>query len=67
MADDVDRAADIVAEHESRAIAAARAAAAQPDLVPGTCEACCDENVMVRSCGGLMRCTPCRSKWEKRR
>ncbi|MBE7186368.1 MAG: hypothetical protein INR68_18405 [Methylobacterium mesophilicum] len=67
MADNVDMANDLAEAHAHRSIAAARAAAAQPDPVSGTCEACCDEDVMVRGCGGILRCTPCRSKWEKRR
>lgn len=67
MADPVDMANDIAEAHARRSIAAARAAAAVPDPVLGTCEMCCDEDVMVRGAGGMLRCTPCRAKWEKRR
>lgn len=67
MSDHVDEANDIATSFTQRLVEQARAAAAQPDPVPGYCEACCDEDVMVKRAGGMMRCTPCRSKWEKRR
>ncbi len=67
MADQVDMANDIAAQHAQRSINTARAAAALPDPVLGDCEACCDDGVMVRGAGGIMRCTPCRTRWEQRR
>ena len=67
MADVIDEAQALTEALSERTIAAARAAAQQPDPVLGECEACLDEDVMVRGCGGILRCTPCRSKWEKRR
>lgn len=67
MADQIDMANDVAEQHAQRSIARARAAAALPDPVLGDCEACCDDNVMVRGCGGIMRCVDCRTKWEKRR
>lgn len=67
MVDQVDQANGIAEQHAQRFIERARAAAALPDAVRGTCEACCEEDVMVRGAGGLLRCTPCRSVWEKRR
>jgi hypothetical protein len=67
MADHIDEAQAFTEAHNERAIAAARAAAQLPDLISGSCEACVDDDVMVRMCGGMLRCTPCRAKWEKRR
>lgn len=67
MADPIDHASDVTEAERERGIAAARAASAIPDPVIGTCEACCDEDVMVRQCGGMPRCTPCRARWEKRK
>lgn len=67
MSDAVDEANEFAARYTQRLVDKARAAAAQPDPVPGDCEACCDEDVPVKMAGGLMRCTPCRSKWEQRR
>ncbi|MBW6531909.1 hypothetical protein KZ820_14300 [Sphingomonas sp. RRHST34] len=67
MSDAADEANDLAAAFTQRFVDQARAAAAQPDPVRGDCEACCDEDVMVKGAGGIMRCTPCRSKWEKRR
>ncbi|WP_267395543.1 MULTISPECIES: hypothetical protein [unclassified Sphingomonas] len=65
--DHIDEAQAFTEAHNARSIAAARAAARIPDPVRGDCEACLDEHVMVRGCGGIMRCTPCRSRWEQRR
>lgn len=67
MADHIDEAQAFTEAHNDRVISAARAAADLPPLYRGDCEACCDEDVMVRQCGGMPRCTPCRSKWEVRR
>ena len=67
MADPVDMANDIVAEHDARAIAAAQAAVVRADPVIGFCEACADDDVMVLPCGGMPRCIDCRTKWERRR
>ena len=67
MADQIDMANDIAADAADRAIAAARAAAPTHRPLLGTCHACFDENVPVLTCGGMLRCTDCRSKWEKRR
>lgn len=67
MADHIDEAQAFTEAHNERSIAAARAAAATPPIYTGYCEACCDENFPVRQCGGMPRCTPCRSKWEARR
>lgn len=67
MADIIDEAQALTETLDARTIAAARAAAQQPDPVLGECEACLDDNVMVRGCGGILRCTPCRERWEKRR
>jgi hypothetical protein len=67
MADPIDQANDVAASERDRGIAAARAASAIPEAVLGDCDACCDEDVMVRQCGGMPRCTPCRARWEKRR
>lgn len=66
MADPVDMANDLAEAHADRAIAAARADVT-PAPVTGDCEACCDEDVSVLRRGGILRCTPCRAKWEKRR
>jgi len=67
VADPVDMANDLAAATTDRAIAAARAAAPTHRPFLGTCHACLDEEVPVLSCGGMLRCTPCRAKWEKRR
>lgn len=66
MAYPVDQANDITTAAADRSIAAARAAV-RPDPVIGTCHACCDEDVPVLTCGGMLRCTDCRAKWGKRR
>lgn len=68
MADELDLSAERQQAERDRGVARARAAAAAiSDPILGTCEACCDEDVMVRPCGGMPRCTPCRSGWEQRR
>ena len=67
MADHIDEAQAFTEAHTARSIAAVRARAAIPDPVMGSCEACCDDDVMVRPAGGILRCTPCRAKWEARR
>ncbi|SEM54809.1 hypothetical protein SAMN05192583_0585 [Sphingomonas gellani] len=66
MADPVDQANDFAAAAADRTIAAARAAV-RPDPVIGTCNACLEEDMPVLTCGGMLRCTECRAKWEKRR
>lgn len=66
MADNVDMANELAEQHTQRHVAAARAAANTPNPILGDCEACCDDGVMVKTCGGLLRCTPCRAKWERR-
>lgn len=67
MPDQIDQANDLASAERDHGIAAARAASVVPDPVRGFCEVCCDEDVMVRQCGGMPRCMPCREKWEKRR
>ncbi len=67
MADQIDMANDLNEAHTDRAIAAARADAPATDPFIGDCEACCDDNVPVLHRGGILRCTDCRAKWEKRR
>lgn len=67
MADNVDLANELDEQHTQRHVAAARAAANTPDPVLGECEACCGDNVMVKSAGGLLRCVDCRTKWERRK
>jgi hypothetical protein len=58
---------ELAEQHTQRHVAAARAAANTPDPVLGDCEACCDDNVMVKTCGGLLRCVDCRTKCERRK
>lgn len=67
MADNVDMANDLAEQITRGHVAAARAAASTPDPALGDCEACCDDNVMVKSAGGLLRCVDCRTKWERRK
>jgi hypothetical protein len=67
VADQIDIANEFAADAAHRAIAAARAAAPTHRPFLGTCHACLEEEVPVLTCGGMLRCTPCRAKWEKRR
>jgi hypothetical protein len=66
--DTADEANDLAAAEADSLIAKARvASAAIGEPVNGQCHACLDDDVTVRHCGGMLRCTPCRSRWEKRR
>ena len=58
---------DLAAAAADRSIAAARAAAPSVRPFLGTCHACCEEDVHVLQCGGMLRCVDCRSRWEKRK
>jgi hypothetical protein len=58
---------DIAEARADRAIAAARADAPTVRPFIGTCHACLEEEVHVLHRGGMLRCTDCRGKWERRR
>lgn len=65
MADNADQAADYQAQHLARSLAKVGKPVAEPTM--GFCESCCEEPVPVLPRGGIMRCTDCRSRWEKRK
>lgn len=64
MADTGDQAAEFEAQHLARSLAAV----AKPvEPVRGSCDECTDDDAWIAPSGGLMRCTDCRSRSEKRR
>lgn len=65
MADQIDMANDIAAQHLERSLAAARVPIARGK--PGECEGCLDDHPRLVTVGGMDLCPPCRDKRERRR